>query len=673
MRLFVALLSVATAALPIAAQKNPATAARRGMTFDDVMARKAVSDPQISPDGKWVVYVVTTADTTENVADGDLWIVGAGVGMPARLTTSKKADTQPRWSSDGKRIAFLSTRDGDKAQIFVIPPFGGEAEKLTDSKSAVRSFQWSPDGRRIAFVADQVPTPDEDKRTKDKDDALVIDQNFKFSRLWSIDVATKKATELVKLERVAGDPQWSPDGATIAFVSTPTPKADDGSMSDIWVVSATGGAPRRLTNNEGPDFAPRWSPDGRSLAFLTRDTTYGVLGQSRLASMPSTGGPARMLAARFEYQAGAPVWSLDGRTVFFSASVRTTTQLFAVPAVGGEARQLTKVRGSFAGATFSRDGAIAAFAGSDLKSPAEVFVAATASASAPVRRSDHNAELRDLAIADGEVIRWKSRDGMEIEGLLLYPIGYQRGKRYPTIALIHGGPAGVWTETFGAGWNNFGQVWAARGWAVFYPNVRGSSSYGEKFLLSNVKDWGRGDYNDIQSGLDTLIARGIADSTRLAQSGWSYGGYMTAWTVTQTSRFKAAMIGAGLTNMFSMYSTNDLQRVIEGYFGDQPWNDTEAYARASAMTFIKKARTPTLIQHGAADMRVPVSQAYEMYMGLRKNNVPAELVIYPREPHGLQEPRHQRDKMRREYAWMAKYVLGQDSTATTTSAQPLLP
>jgi dipeptidyl aminopeptidase/acylaminoacyl peptidase len=262
-------------------------------------------------------------------------------------------------------------------------------------------------------------------------------------------------------------------------------------------------------------------------------------------------------------------------------------------------------------------------------------------------------------------MRWKSKDGLEVEGIVVYPAGYTPGRRYPTVAFIHGGPAGVWTQGFPAGWGNFAHVWASNGWVAFFPNPRGSVAYGEKFLLANVRDWGKGDYDDIQTGLDTLVARGVADPGRLAQSGWSYGGYMTAWTITQTNRFKAAMVGAGLTNMYSMYSTNDLQRTLEGYFGAEPWNDEEAYRRASAMTFIKQAKTPTLILHGQADLRVPIGQAQELYMGLRKNGVPVELVFYPREPHGLQEPRHQLDKMRREYDWFARHVLGVNGPTKT--------
>ena len=633
-----------------AQQKHP-------MTFEDVLAVKNVSDAQVSPDGRWIAYVVTRADMKENSADADIWLAPVSGGEPVRLTTNKKNDNQPRWSPDSKSIAFISARE-EKPQLFLISAFGGEPDKLTDSKSGVQSFQWSPDGKRIAYTAQQEMTPEEEKKQKDKDDAQVVDKNFKFTRIWIIDVQTKKAGELVKNDYTASDPQWSPDGRSIAYTSAPTPKADDGSLSDIWIVDVDSKRQRKLVDNDGPDNAPRWSPDGRTIAYLTRDAKSGQLGQSRLSVISSEGGSPRELAPRFVYQAGAPTWSADGKNIYFNASVRTANQLFSVPEAGGDAKQVSNVSGVMSQATFSRDRWVIAFTKSDTQNPPEIYVARSLSLIGPVKLSDHNAQVRALALGSSEVIRWKSKDGMEIEGVVIYPVGYDRGKRYPMVALIHGGPAGVWTQAFPSGWGNFGHVWAGRGWVVFYPNVRGSSGYGEKFLLANVRDWGGGDYQDIQTGVDHLVAKGVADPDRLAQSGWSYGGYMTAWTLTQTNRFKAVMVGAGLTNMYSMYSTNDLQRVLEGYFGVQPWDDVDFYWRRSAMAFIKQAKTPTLILHGAVDLRVPVGQAQELYMGLRKNNVPVELVFFPREPHGLQEPRHQLDKMRREYGWFSKYVLG---------------
>jgi dipeptidyl aminopeptidase/acylaminoacyl peptidase len=339
--------------------------------------------------------------------------------------------------------------------------------------------------------------------------------------------------------------------------------------------------------------------------------------------------------------------------------VRTTSQLFSVPTSGGTPRQLSDTRGVMSNPTYSRDGTTLAFTRSDPQHPGDVHMAQIAGTFTPVKLTDQNPQVKDLALGRADVVRWKSSEGMEIEGIVVYPIDYQPGRKYPTMAFIHGGPSGVWTESFPSSWGNFAHVWAGKGWVSFFPNIRGSSGYGEKFQLSNVRDWGGGDFRDIQAGLDDLVKRGIADPARLGQSGWSYGGYMTAWTLTQTDRFKGVMVGAGLTNMYSMYSTNDLQTVLEEYFGGEPWNDEQAYRRASAMTYIKQAKTPSLIMHGAQDQRVPVGQAQELYMGLKKNGVPVELVFYPRQGHGIGEPRLQLDKMKREYAFFAKYVLGE--------------
>ncbi len=646
------LLLLTVLALPAAAQQ------RRAMTPEDVMAVKGVGDAQISPDGKWVAYVVSVPDLKESVVDSDIWLVPAAGGSPIRLTSSKKADGQPRWSPDGTRIAFVSARE-ERNQLWLISPFGGEAEKLTDSKGGVQGFQWSPDGSKIAFVALRDKTPEEERREKEKDDPQEVDKNFRMTRIWIYDVAAKTSTELVKDDLQVADVQWSPDGTRIAYSTTPTPKADDGSRSDIWIVPVAGGAPRKLIENPGPDNAARWSPDGRTIAYLSRSNERQTTGLTTLRLIPAEGGTPRDVLTGFLYQPGAATWSPDGRTLNFTATVRTTSQLFSVPAAGGTPRQISDTRGVMSGPTYSRDGAVLAFVRSDPVHPGDVHVAQGTASFRPVQVTDQNPQVKELALGRSEVVRWQSSEGMEIEGIVIYPIDYQPGRKYPTMAFIHGGPSGVWTESFPASWGNFAHVWAGKGWVAFYPNVRGSSGYGEKFQLSNVRDWGGGDYRDIQTGLDDLVKRGIADPARLGQSGWSYGGYMTAWTLTQTDRFKGVMVGAGLTNMYSMYSTNDLQTVLEEYFGGEPWNDEQAYRRASAMTFIKQARTPSLILHGANDQRVPVGQAQELYMGLKKNGVPVELVFYPRQGHGIGEPRLQLDKMKREYAFFAKYVLGE--------------
>jgi dipeptidyl aminopeptidase/acylaminoacyl peptidase len=639
-----------------------ALAAQRGLTPDQAAAMRALGTVQISPDGKLAVYALTVPDLKQSTSNTDLWLVPTAGGDPIRLTTSPASDDQPQWSPDGKWIGFVSARDG-KPQLFKISAFGGEAVKLTDSKSGVASFAWSPDGHRIAYVAPRDPTPDEEKKQKEKDDALVVDQKFTPMRLWLFDLAGSKATELVKGEYQIQDLQWSPNGREIAFVMTPTPRADDGRYSDILIADAETGQTRKLVDNPGPDAAPRWSPDGALIAFETKGAKNAGVVQSKLVVVSPTGGTPRVLAPNFLYAPGPVAWAPDGKTLYFWSSVRTRTELFAQPLVGGDPKQISDLKGSigiFSGGapSISADGKSIAFGRSDIDHPDEVHVASLGAPWTQRALTKLNPELESVAMGKGEVVRWKAKDGMEIEGIVVYPVGYDPAKRYPMVVQVHGGPAGSWPEAFGANWYMSPQVYAGGGWVAFLPNPRGSSGYGDKFLLANFGDWGGGDFQDIQSGIDALVKRGVADSTKLAQTGWSYGGYMTAWTLTQTNRFKAVMVGAGLTDMYSMYSTNDLQTLLEEYFGGQPWNVEQAFRRASAMMFIKQARTPTLILHGQQDTRVPIGQAQELYMGLKKNGVPVTLVFYPREGHGLSEPRHGLDKMKREYAFFSKHVLG---------------
>jgi dipeptidyl aminopeptidase/acylaminoacyl peptidase len=397
------------------------------------------------------------------------------------------------------------------------------------------------------------------------------------------------------------------------------------------------------------------------MAFLSRDGNLPQPGVSSLHVMPASGGPTRSITdADLNVQSFA--WAADGGSIWLNAGKGVRGTIVIVPRGGGEPRVILGGQYVASSLTLSSNGTVA-YLRHDPHHPPDVF--ARTEDGVERQRSRMNPQVAELSLGRAEVVRWPSTDGREIEGVLHLPADYAPGKRLPLVVQAHGGPSGVYTLGFPGSWGNYAHCYTGRGWAVFQPNFRGSSNYGDRFLRLNVKDWGGGDFQDIMSGVDYLIRRDTADPERMAFHGWSYGGYLTAWTITQTARFKAAACGAGVTNMFSMYSTNDLQRTLENYFGGEPWDDVEAYHRASALYHIKNARTPTLILHGEQDKRVPIGQAQELYMGLLKNGIPVEMVVYPREPHGLGEPNHQLDKMKREMAWFEKYVLGESSPATT--------
>jgi dipeptidyl aminopeptidase/acylaminoacyl peptidase/leucyl aminopeptidase (aminopeptidase T) len=650
--------------------------AQRPMDFDDVMKIKSAAAPQISPDGRWVAYTISAADMKEDAVNTNIWLVASEGGSPRQLTRHPKTDTSPRWSPDGKWIAFLSDR-GDGTQIYRIAPDGGEAENLTTSKSPVSAFQWSPDGKSIAYLSVDPSTEAQTQHDKDKDDARVNEHEYRMTHLWVMTVVTRAAHRLTHGWYTVSDPQWSPDSRWIAYVTNPTPHANDGGVSDIWIVAPDGaGGPRKIAGAAGPEFAPRWSPDGKRVAFTGHPETTDTVRYNKLHLLDPFAENAKPVALgrAAEFDPGPATWSADGKWLYFNPTHRTLAELYAVAADDSAVKRVSDGKGTISQFSLSKDGTKMAFVWGDTDHPNDVYISAL-DTFRPLKLTDANPQVKDFALGKTEVVHWKSRDGMEIEGLLLYPAGYTAGRKYPLLVHVHGGPSGVVVQSFMASSNNFGQVWAGKGWVMLYPNFRGSSSYGEAFQRSNINAWGKGDFTDIQSGVDLLVERGIADPDRLAQTGWSYGGYMTAWTITQTNRFKAAMVGAGLTNMISMYSTNDLQNVLNSYFGGPPWGTAqmEKYLQASAMNYITHAKTPTLILHGAADNRVPPTQGIELYEGLKQNHVPVEMVTFPREPHGFGEPRHQLDRMKREYTWIAKYTLGARLPAAAAEAVKVAP
>ena len=666
--------TLVAAAVVLVSISSPLAQGKRAVTFDDVLAIKAVGGATLSPDGSQVLYTVRqwVAEKERMEARTHIWSVATNGSTPARqITSGEKGDSQPQWSPDGKFISFVSARGAGedvKAQVYVMRADGGEAARLTDSKENVSSYSWSPDNTRIAYVTTDARSAAEEANLKKRDDERVFEGDFRYAHAWVIDVTTKTATRISEGTNytVAGAPSWAPDGKRFVFGAGATPMLRD-NRRDIYLANIDTKQIEKLSTNFGSDTSPRWSPDGQSIAWtsepytgppLPDGTAPGVTMQSKLMlydvaarSVKDVSSPA------FDTDAGNPVWTAEGNRVMFVAGKRAYSEAFAYDLTSGRYTQLSSKR-TMQGASISKDGRTIALTMDAPDSASEVYV--TDPAFQTFRKlTTTNPQLAEMAQGDTEVVTWKGADGMEVEGVLLKPVGFQANRKYPTLVVAHGGPAGAYVNGFRLGGLEGGQVWANKGWAVFYPNPRGSTNYGEKFLQHNVNDWGGGDFKDIMTGVDALVARGIADPDKLAHIGWSYGGYMTAWVITQTTRFKAAMVGAGLTNMWSMYGTNDIPSVLISYFGGIPNAKTlPLYLDRSAMSHIDKVTTPTLILHGAQDERVPVGQAQELYRGLKDRGKATELVFYPREGHGFTEYYHQKDRMQRIYDWVTKYTLG---------------
>jgi dipeptidyl aminopeptidase/acylaminoacyl peptidase len=658
------------------------------MTIEDALAIRQISAHQFSPDGKRIAYTISEWDREENRRVSHIWVVSFDGGPTAKLTTGDKGETSPQWSPDGSNIAFLADRDKG-TQVWVIPVDGGEADKLTSEENDVQSFQWSPDGKLIAFVTRDTPKDKaaREKRRKDKFDAIVVDSDFTYSHLWTIDVETREKKRLTEGDFTVSDPQWSPNGASIAFVMSKSGAQEssfvdvsDDRHTDIYSVSARGGPPKQLTTNPGPDANPRWSPDGKLIAYTSNTEQKSWAAKTDVMVISPDSGAPRNLTKDFYESAnsGASImaWAPDGNALYFSSGVGLYTHIFSVsvggPAGGGEVAQVTRESRNYAAFDISGHPAVAnsptpalnpqeaantpswkiAYTVNDSFTADDIWVAPLKNVEQAKKITWVNPQIRDFALARTRVIKWKGPDNLDIEGLLVSPLGYEEGKRYPLILQIHGGPYGRFTDTF----NSRSQLWAANGYAVLMPNPRGSTGYGNRFTAANLGDWGGKDFKDIMAGVDTVIARGVADPDKLVVMGGSYGGFMTFWTITQTDRFKAAIGHAGISDWYSFHGQSDVPGLMEFGFGGQPWASAETYRKWSPMTHVDRVKTPLLITHGERDLRVPIAQAEQFYRALKKHGVETVFLRYPREGHSIQEPNHQIDLFQRQLEWFDSHL-----------------
>jgi len=637
-------------------QEPRAKDGRKLLTAADLMKIKSVGNPRISPDGARVAYTVSEIrmeKEKEWKTATQVWVVALNDQKARQYTRGEKNASAPEWSPDGTMLAFLSDREKDgERQVWMMNADGGEAWSVTAHKGGVSGFHFSPDGKRLILTAADQPNKDEEDRKKVRDDTMVIDRDIKMTHLWLFDIDKKQEKRLTEGDFTVSDPQWSPDGTRVSYVTRPTPKADDGALSDVWVIAVASGEKKRIAGEPGSADNARWSPDGKWIAFDgTTDRDPGP-STSYLYLYPADGGTPRQLTAKFDLPAGTPVWSPDGKTLYFSTNTLEAIEVYSADVATGAVRQLTKRGGSTGITEISRDGRTFIGTTSGPTQTTEIYRANSAFVSfSPI--TDHNTWLKDYSLAQSEVVKWKSKDGTEIEGVLTKPVGYQTGTKVPFLLNPHGGPTGASLNTF----NTTVQVLAANGFAVLQPNFRGSTGKGLGFAQANKNTWGKGDYEDCMTGVDSMVAAGIADADRLGAFGWSYGGYMTFWILTQTDRFKAVSPGAGLTNIYSMYSQNDIQAYLRWFYSDKaPWDAQELYWDRSPMKYVKNVKTPVMIMHGQVDTRVPIAQAQEFYMALKEMKVPVEFVVYPRENHGFTEPRHQMDRVRRYVRFFARYL-----------------
>ncbi len=622
------------------------------LTPEETLDRRSIGDLEFSPDGARVTFTVTEPPKGASRARS-IWLFDLAAGQSRQLTFSNKSDNAGRWSPDGQSIAFLSDRDGP-AQLYRLSMRGGDAEKLTDRKEAVSAFRWSPDGSRIAFLMPEAQPEERQKRERDKDDSKVIDKDDRHPRVWIVDIATRSIRQVTSGAWQISQIEWAPSGDRVIASATSKPE-EEAFNHHLYSVDLKNGGFDQIAAPRGPLGAFAVSPDGQSIAFVGARVDGPEAHD--LYVVPLAGGtPRNLTATTIDRPIAQPRW-VDNESIAVHVSRGFTS---SVTVVSPTARPQTLDPLVVNPSAFARStrGTLAYVGETATRAP-ELWVKPLNGG--PRAVTTLNEKWSKIAVIAPEFVKYKSFDGFDIEAALLNPrslpgSGAPPGK--PFVILVHGGPTGRWADTF----EPWGQLLAARGYAVLYPNIRGSVGYGEKFVETNRGDWGGGDFKDVMAGVDWAVARGIADPNRLGIGGWSYGGYMAAWAVTQTTRFKASVSGAPVIDMASEFGTENGSAYDEWFYGT-PYEKLDGFIKSSPMTFVKNVRTPTLLLQGEADTTDPIGQSQQFYRGLKRYGVDSDFIVYPREPHGLREEKHLLDRLNRIVAWYDKY-LGPNASST---------
>lgn len=631
-----------------------AGAAPAPLTVEDYATIPMAGEPQISPDGKRVAYTLTRAVLASSRYDDDLWLIDTDGSRNIQLTRSDGDEEHPRWSPDGKRLAFLSDREG-RGAIYLIDPDAGEAERITDEPAGIFDFEWSPDGKSIAFLR-QDETPEGDrKRARERDDARVAGEGLRSSHIYLLDLESRKVRALTSGRRYIFTFSWSPDSRDLVFAHGTVAGLDSLLRADLSIVSAAGGEVRPLVDQPGGERGPVFSPDGKWVAFTSMGGTLDWLREQSLHVVSVADRKVRKLSS-YERMPDELMWSEDGRAIWFGGPMNTTTQLMRVDVGADKLTTLSNVEGIINSPSINFRTRTVAFVQHDLTNPPELYVSSL-DTFAPRRLTNHAAAYRDRALGVTRLIRWKNpKDGLDIDGLLTLPLGYEAGRRYPLITVVHGGPASRFDHSYLGYLGHIypSHVLASRGFAIFRPNPRGTGGYGEKFRAANRNDWAGMDWVDINAGIDSLIAQGVADPKRLGLAGWSYGGFMASWAIGHGGeRFRAISIGAPVVDLMSFHGTSDIRDFIPSYFPGMP---PDLLRERSPLWSLKKIDAPVLIQHGDADDRVPLSQGTMLYRALQELGVNVTMVTYPRTPHIPREPKLRMDVARRNVEFFEKYV-----------------
>jgi dipeptidyl aminopeptidase/acylaminoacyl peptidase len=644
------------------------TAQKRSLNIDDLFHQKNVSNPQISPEGDWIAYTITTTDKKTDKRSTRIWMSPTDGGEAIPMTAEGYSASSPAWSPDGKYLTFLASK-GEKAksQVWALNRKGGEAQALTKVKHGVSGYEWSPDGSQLLLMIKDPKPEDKNEEGKEKPKPYVIDR-LQFKRdytgyldrrrthLYVQSVGDTTVTQITSGDFDDSSPAWSPDGKLIAFVSNRTENPDGNSNSDIWVVAADntdkGQTLLQITKNPGSDGSPTWNPDGKSIAHISSiEPDLLWYATNHLAITPANGkGKTTYPTKDLDRNFGSPQFSKDGQYIYAQLEDSGEEQFVKVDLKTKKVERLIKGENVVQTYHMNDKGQVATLVSTPTM-PSEVYQLKGGELK-PISKANDE-WLEKLQLSNVENIHFKSKDGTEIEGFLYKPIGYKENLQYPTILWIHGGPVSQFNFSF----NFTAQLYAAQGYAVVMANPRGSSGYGQDFSKAIFADWGNKDYQDVMAAVDHVVEKGVADPERLGVGGWSYGGILTNYVITKTDRFKGAMTGASEVLYVANYGHDHYQKQWEAELG-LPWENREAWERISPFNYVENIVTPTLIMGGAVDWNVPIHNSEQLYQSLKRLGRETQLIVYPDEHHGIRRPSFQVDRFQRWVGWYDKYVKG---------------